>query len=71
MEYCLTELTLFVSPSYPVIKLLKILEKVNVKPRKDAFSVYYCDFNYSETSVLKEILITSGSIFSRGISLRA
>ena len=53
------------------MKSPSILEKFNVKLRKNAKSQSYCVFNERETSFLTGIWITSSSIFSRGVSLKA
>ena len=54
------------------MKSPSILEKFNVKLRKNAKSECYCVYNYKrEMSFLTEIWITSSSIFSRGVRLRA
>ena len=53
------------------MKSPSILEKFNVKLRKNAKSECYCVFNERETFFLTEIWITSSSIFSHGVSLRA
>ena len=62
---------LFISLGDPELKSPCILEKVNVKRRANASSVCYYVFNLRKTSVLIEICITSSSIFSCGVSLRA
>ena len=57
---------------FSAMKSPSILEKFNVKLRKNAKSECYCVFyNKREMSFLTEIWITSTSIFSRGVSLRA
>ena len=53
------------------MKSPSILEKFNVKLRKNAKSQSYCVLNERETSFLTGIWITSSSIFSHGVSLKA
>ena len=52
------------------MKPSSILEKFNVKPRKNAKSECYCIFDQREMAILTQIW-TSSSNFSRRVSLRA
>ena len=53
------------------MKSPSILEKFNVKPRKNASCVCYCVFNLRETCVLSEILQVQFSLEGSACELKS